>query len=525
MPVLQLRQTLTPFKVIALVAAFVFLYSRVLTKLGIDWWTDENYSHGLLVPFVIGIIIWSEWNDLEALTRKSSPVAGGIVCLTALLMLAAGVLGAELFATRISMVLMLAGVLIYLFGRRIISGLAVPFALLLLSIPIPQILFNKVAFPLQILASKMAVWGIRMFDVPTLRSGNVIDILPAGASQPISLEVVEACSGIRSLMTLITLALVLAYFTRRRRGKGLGGFSMPDLWRALVLMICAVPVAVITNAGRVTTTGLLTYHYGKQAAGGTSHDASGWIVYLLALVLLILIDLVLIRVFSDRAGIHDEISAVPARYTARSVLPLIVLLTTGGIGIAWLNNRGEVEVPRQSLSELPVKLGNWEAKGSDIRFDGRVEGVLGTTDYVMREYASPDGRIANIYVGYYSSQRTGATYHSPQNCLPGAGWVMSEPGIIEISTPDGRYFNADRYIVENGTFRQVMIYWYQGRGRTEASEYIDKFLTIRDSILRRRSDGALVRVMTTADDIPAATRAAADLSARLAEDLNAFVPD
>jgi EpsI family protein len=293
----------------------------------------------------------------------------------------------------------------------------------------------------------------------------------------------------------------------------------------LVLMFGAVPVGVITNAASVTMTGILTYHYGKQAAGGTTHDASGWIVYLLALLLLIFVDLVLMRILGDSARTTGRLSAVAGKYAAPHVLSLIVLLAAGGLGVAWLDNRGEVEVPRKPLSQLSANLGDWQTKGSDSRFDRRVEDVLGTTDYVMREYSSPEGRVANVYVGYYASQKMGATYHSPQNCLPGAGWVMSDPQLIEISTRDGRSFFANRYIVENGAFHQLMIYWYQGRGRTQASEYFDKLLTIRDSVLRRRSDGALVRVMTNADDVPAATQAAADLSARLAEDLNPFIPE
>src|SRR5947199_765952 len=117
----------------------------------------------------------------------------------------------------------------------------------------------------------MAAWGIRVFQVPAVRSGNVIDILPRGATQTISLEVVEACSGIRSLMTLVSLALILAYFTRRSDGKSISNFAKPDLWRTCVLMIAAVPIAVLTNAARVTATGVFTYYYGKQAAEGNWH--------------------------------------------------------------------------------------------------------------------------------------------------------------------------------------------------------------------------------------------------------------
>ena len=149
-----------------------------------------------------------------------------------------------------------------------------------------------------------------------------------------------------------------------------------------------------------------------------------------------------------------------------------------------------------------------------------------TSDYVMRDYVLPDGKGANLYIGYYASQRAGATYHSPQNCLPGSGWEMKQPELVEIKTSSGESFFANRYIVQNGDYREVLIYWYQGRGRAVASEYKDKVYTVLDSILRRRSDGAMVRVMTpVGNDEAESLRAAVDLSAQIADNITHFVPE
>ncbi len=515
-------------------AAFSFLYATVLAKLGRDWWSDENYSHGLLVPFVIAVIVWKEWDGLKQIEKSASARLGGFIVIIAILMLLAGTLGAELFTQRISMVLMIAGIVVYLFGTRILNLLAVPFALLLLAIPIPQIIFNRIAFPLQIWASQMAVWGIRLFEVPTVRNGNVIDILPRGATQTISLEVVEACSGIRSLMTLVTLALILAYFTRRDDEPRFANLSTADLSRAIVLMIAAVPIAVLTNAARVTVTGVGTYYYGMRATDSTWHDLSGWIVYVVAFSLLAGTNFVLTRFQPKEAKTQSETSIRETTVSRNpqsifrnlAILPLIVALLVSGIFINWFAGRSEAQIERKQLTELSTTLGDWRQKGGDIKFDLSIESVLRTTDYTMREYTLPDGRIANLYVGYYASQRTGATYHSPQNCLPGAGWVMRDPQYIDITTADGRTFKANRYIIENGVYREVMIYWYQGRGHIEASEYTDKINTVWDSVTRRRTDGAMIRVMTdVGSDEAAAFAAANDLSARLAERIAPFVPE
>jgi exosortase len=286
----------------------VFLYTDVLAKLGRDWWTDENYSHGLLVPFLIAFIGWLEFEDFEKIDKTPRFWLGGSLILAALSMLLGGTLGAEIFTQRVSFVVMLGGILVYFFGARILRLLVVPFVLLLLSIPVPQIIFNKIAFPLQIYASQMAVWGIRLFEIPTVRKGNVFEILPRGATQTIALEVVEACSGIRSLMTLVTLALMLAYFTRAKRefggtAGGRAGFLKSfDVWRAVILMLAAIPIAVLSNAARVTATGVLTFYYGRQATEGSLHDALGWLVYIVALGWLLLLNFALrlaFRKFSD----------------------------------------------------------------------------------------------------------------------------------------------------------------------------------------------------------------------------------
>ncbi|MBV9240461.1 MAG: EpsI family protein [Acidobacteria bacterium] len=523
------------FPVVAIIvsAAIAFLYAPLLMKLGRDWWSDENYSHGLLVPFVIAFIIWNQRELLVSAITKPNMMPVWVGIAIAALMLLAGTLGAELFTQRVSLALMLATVVVYFFGRKVLKRLAVPFALLALAIPIPQIVFNRIALPLQMWASQMAVWGIRLFEVPTVRKGNVIDILPKGGVQPISLEVVEACSGIRSLMTLIAIALVLGYFTRSRDGGGFANLTRSDLVRTVILMIAAVPIAVLTNAARVTATGVMTYEYGKQATETTVHDASGWVVYVVALVLLIGVNFGLKSVLARRdtetrsLGFDERtiVGDTPGN-SFQHALPLVIVLVLAGLGVNWFANRAEVVPSREPLAKLGTQLGNWRQRGDEFRFDKSVEDVLRATDYTMREYVSSEGRVANVYVGYYSTQRTGATYHSPQNCLPGAGWVMSEPEVVTVTTPQGQTFSANRYLLENGVYHEVMLYWYQGRGRIEPSEFRDKLNTVVDSVTRRRTDGAMIRVMTdVGGDEPSAQASVADLAAQLEDQLPPFIPE
>ncbi|MFN2454920.1 MAG: exosortase C-terminal domain/associated protein EpsI [Pyrinomonadaceae bacterium] len=210
----------------------------------------------------------------------------------------------------------------------------------------------------------------------------------------------------------------------------------------------------------------------------------------------------------------------------RYVALLSVLLVSGIVINVW-NRVGEAHVERHSLREFPAQLGAWRQTGADERFDKQTEEVLRADDYVSRNYKLPDNRTAGFYVGYYATQRNGATYHSPLNCLPGSGWMMTDPATIKITPPDGTpAFEANRYIIQNGNTKQLLIYWYQGRGRAVASEYWGKIYTVLDSVRRRRSDGAMVRVMMPLGASEEATlREAADLAAQAAPRLPDYVPD
>ena len=207
---------------------------------------------------------------------------------------------------------------------------------------------------------------------------------------------------------------------------------------------------------------------------------------------------------------------------------LVVLLLAGGALVNAWERVGEASVERRALKDFPSELGAWRQRGADTRFDAATEQVLRADDYLSRDFRrGTDGAFANFYVGYYASQRSGATYHSPLNCLPGAGWTMSEPGLVRVTPAGGGApFEANRYIVENGGNRQLLVYWYHGRGRAVASEYWGKVYTVLDSVRRRRSDGGMVRVMVpVGDDEGAALRAATDLAAQAAPQLSAFLPD
>jgi exosortase len=250
-----------------LVLVVGLLYFNILRQLVEQWWHDPNYSHGFLVPLFSLFIVWTKRKRLATLPVEPHWF-GLVVSAGALGILIVGVLGAEQFLSRSSLVILLAGLLIYFRGWQYFRVLLLAWAALFLMIPIPVIVFNEIAFPLQFLASRLATGLLALLGVPVLREGNVIQ-LPA-----MSLEVVEACSGIRSLISLVTLAVIYGYFLEPRTS------------RRVLLVIAAMPIAVVANGLRIMGAGLLGQYWSPDRAQGFFHTFSGWVIFVSAVLML-----------------------------------------------------------------------------------------------------------------------------------------------------------------------------------------------------------------------------------------------
>jgi exosortase len=257
-------------------AVFLWLYAPILSGLVADWWQDLNYSHGFLIPGLSAYLAWQRWPKLShAIPRHQ--LYGLLLLLLGLLMLFLGRIGAELFLMRVSMLLVIGGLILSLLGWGHLKELAFPLTLLLFMIPLPAILLNAITFPLQLMAASISTSGLQLIDLPVYREGNLI-FLPR-----LTLEVVEACSGIRSLVSLAAVAVVMAHLTQR-------GF-----WRRAVVMVSAVPIAIAVNVLRIWGTGVLAYPYGTKVAEDFYHTLSGWLIFVVAFTLLLAENFVLSR--------------------------------------------------------------------------------------------------------------------------------------------------------------------------------------------------------------------------------------
>ena len=260
-----------------IIACLAIPYYPVMKGLIYDWTNLPDFSHGFLIPFVSLYLVYERRRQLSNLNLTSDWTGLGLILIGVLLLLL-GNLATEYFTIRFSILVVLGGIILFLLGKDFMKILLFPFAFLIFMIPLPSILMDRITFPMQLFASKVTARSLCLLSIPALREGNIIQLDNA------SLEVVEACSGIRSLISLLALAVMFAYFNQK------------VTWKRLVLVLSTIPIAIIANTARVTGTGVLAYHYGENVAQGFFHDFSGWILFVIAFMCLFAIGLLLSKI-------------------------------------------------------------------------------------------------------------------------------------------------------------------------------------------------------------------------------------
>jgi exosortase len=269
--------------VLAVAIVLSVLYGAVAPRLVRQWAAEDDYTHGFLILPLSFYFAWEKREKLKALNPEPNLLGAGLL-LVGLVMLVVGTVGAELFLQRSSFVVVIAGLILLILGRSFLRELLFPVAFLLFMIPLPAIVMNAVAFPLQLFAAQSATFCMQTAGIPVLREGNTIILSNT------TLEVVEACSGIRSLQALLALGAVYGYFTQKA------------VWKRWALIMLSVPIAIVANAFRVAGTGFLAHHIGAEAAQGFYHSFAGWIVFAVAFLLLLGLGTLLGKLPDDPLG-------------------------------------------------------------------------------------------------------------------------------------------------------------------------------------------------------------------------------
>ncbi len=459
------------------------LYWDVFDILITVWNSTEEYSHGFMIPVISLYFLWQKKALIQA--EKFTPSWAGIVIIIfAIIAYFIGTVGDVYFALRFSFVFLLIGLSLAISGYKVTKITLIPILILIFSFPLPAVLQAGLTAKLQLISSQLGVFIIRACQIPVYLEGNVIDL---GSYK---LQVVEACSGLRYLFPLMSLAFICAYMYQ------------VAFWKRSVVFLTSIPITILMNSFRIGLVGILVEHWGISMAEGFIHDFEGWIIFIGCLIVLVF-EMWLFswnerktRHWNDIFGIISE-TAVKYNQTYKlTLLPILsasLLMITTLVFIQPLTERQDIIPQRQSFNTFPLKLDN--LKGDISYLDKDTIDFLGLTDYSLIDFKTPQNQQINFYVAYYQTQKNGVVPHSPKLCIPGGGWRIAE--LIETQFK-GTNFN--RVLITKGKQQQLVYYWYQQRGKSIANEYFLKWHTFLGSLQHRRTDGALIRLTTVIND-------------------------
>jgi exosortase D (VPLPA-CTERM-specific) len=496
--------------------AFVFLACfNGLSDLVTRWHKQEEYSHGYFIPL---ISLWLLWRRRQALlASRGQPSAWGLLALAAgAAMLVLGELSAITILVQLAFLVFVGGLVLCYGGTSLFRLTLLPVAILLFAIPMPYFIESQLTWRLQLVSSKLGVLLLRALDYSVYLEGNVIDL---GSYK---LQVIEACSGLRYLYPLLSVGFLMAYM-----------YPAALRWRALVLL-STVPITVLTNSVRIAIVGVLVERWGTGMAEGFLHYFEGWIIFIVCQVILMLEIMVIERYTLRRSllAVQDFPPVHPVRPSgnprargAGLLVGAVLAMLLVFLGVQTVNGRDEIKPQRTSLRLFPTAVETWQASESSLPVE--VERYLGFQDYVLADYLGPKGDRVNFYAAYYASQRQGVSPHSPQVCIPGGGWVISDLSTVNVATADGTRVPAVRVLISRAGERALVYYWFDQRGRRIASEFAMKWYLLRDAIVRNRTDGAMVRVITEVgrnEDIRVADERLKGFVRVVAPRLGEFVP-
>jgi exosortase D (VPLPA-CTERM-specific) len=494
------------------VACLARIFAPALRDIYFNWTNFAEYNYGPLVPVIAAVLLARDSRRSRVLPRAGW-IGVAILTLGCALGLVAAI-SPFVYPANVGLLVAIIGLYIAFRGWARARSIWPGFAYLLFALPLPALMFGRLTAELQLVSSEIGVAIIRLFEIPVFREGNIIDL------GSLRLQVAEACSGLRYLFPLASFSFLAAYL-----------FQAPG-WQRVVIFLSSAPITIAMNSFRIGLTGLLANHFGIEVAQGFLHDFEGWLVFC-ACIALLTVEMKAFcllgggsRALADRLDFSwpkRAILATPLRTrTGPMVAAALVAVTFVALG-ALVAHRTVIAPTREALVEFPRNMPGQH--GIDTAVPQDTLDALGLTDYLSVDYRGADSASIGVWIAYYDAQRVGDATHSPRFCIPGSGWNIDElrTTYIGVPGPEGRRsIPVNRAIISKDGERQLVYYWFQERGRSEANEYLVKLHILLDGLAFQRTDGALVRLITPLANRDADTVRAAD--GRLQSFTNSIYP-
>jgi exosortase D (VPLPA-CTERM-specific) len=509
---------------LATLAAVAFFWEGIESLLVA--WEAPEYSHGPLIPVLSALLFLRQLKEEDIHTGPVNTIPGLVLMVIAIFFGAIGKFSGIEDVVAYALILWVGAILLISFGWSQGKRFWPPVLHLVYMLPLPGVLYFKMSTFLQAISSELGVWFLQLMSVPVFLEGNIIDL---GVYK---LHVAEACSGLRYLFPILSFSYIFAVLY-----KG-------PMWHKAVLLISAAPITVLMNSIRIAIAGWIVDRWGLEHVEGFSHFFEGWVIFMACVGLLFLLAWLMLRfnprkmslteaLDLDTTDLGKQMARIRLVESSRGMI-LGAVLMVGAAGAWYVRPAPQISVPvRESFATFPTRMGDWQQAGARQILEPNVAKTLGADDYHQVTFVNPleknpvNSRV-EFFSAWYDDQTKGGT-HSPEICLPGAGWEIAWLERVDIAPEIGltEPFNLNRAVIQKGEYRMVAYYWFEQHGRHIAWDFAAKFWLLWDGFTIGRTDGALVRLITPINQGETEKQAEERLKTMLVETLDVmprFIP-
>lgn len=475
--------------VVAALAAFLFFQDGF--EVLFEAWSKPEYSHGPLIPVLSALMFLRDLKQHPAQPGpKSNRWPGLVLILLSIVVATFGTIFNAHSLTAYAMIIWVGGILLISFGWSTGKHLWPPVLHLVFMLPLPGLFYYQVSTILQLISSELGVWFLQLAGVSVFLDGNIIDL------GVLKMHVAEACSGLRYLFPILSFSYIFAFL-----------YQGPT-WHKVVLLVAAAPIAIFMNSLRIALAGILVQFYGVEWLEGFTHFFEGWVIFMSSVFLLIGLAWVMLQLNPRKMSLAEALdldaeNILPQVMRLQLVRPSVTLIAAAGVMIASVSllplmpQRVAVAPDRASFILFPENLGAWRQFGSERRFSPQIENILAADDYHAVQFSrSPEEPSLDFFAAWYADLAEEGVQHTPEICLPAAGWEIAKVERVDIS--DGldldQPFRVNRVILQKGEGRMLVYYWFMHMGHAIPSNAAAKLSVLTRGLLAERLDGAIVRI-------------------------------